>query len=169
MIDIEFSVTDPGLVDAYAELCRHVPDFVNTVTNQAVNVVGPLALDDFRQEPGAVKTPIKWTSAKQRRYVMMLKRMGLIPSPYVRTHALAKGWTLTVVYTPGELSSIELTNPVEYATYVIGLRRQDFHATTGWYYAPDKAAEWVAIFTDEVERALVKAWYAVDDIKQGAY
>lgn len=166
MMGVEFEVTDPGLVDAYEYLCRHVPEFVNTVTNAVANRVGPQILADFQQEPGAVKTPIEWTSSKQRRYVMMQKRRGLIGP---RTHALSKGYVLTVVYTPGEMTSLDLTNPTDYLTFVVGLRQQRFHANTGWYFAPDKAEIWQEIFLDEMETGLVKAFYAVDDVKRRDY
>lgn len=162
-MDIEFEVTDPGLVDAYIQLCQQAPEFVNKVTNDTVNVIAPMMLADFQQEPGPIKLPVHWTSEKQRHYVMWAKRMGLIPSPYVRTHALSKGWHIVVTYRPGAMTTMELANAAPEAVFVVGYRRQIWHRETGWYSAGDKAAEWGRIFMDEMERALIKAFYAVGE------
>lgn len=162
MINVEFEVTDPGLTDAYIELAEHAADFINTVTNRTVNDTADELLADFRQEPGPVKTPIAWTSDRQRRYVMAAKRAGLISTPYVRTHAVSQGWQITVIYAPGEMSRIELTNAAEAAPFVVGLRQQQWHKNTGWLYAPSLAEKWQAILTDRIEIDLIKAWYAVE-------
>ena len=167
-MDIEFEVTDPALIEAYTYLCEHVPEFVNTVTEQVASETGPELLKDFQQEPPPVKTPIHWTSDAQRRYVMMMKRKGLIPSPYVRTHAITLGFQMAITYAPGEMSSIELWNAVPEATYVIGLRQQRWHAETGWYYAPDKAAYWLGVLLDRMETALIRSFYAIDGYPTGA-
>lgn len=162
MITASVAVYDNGLIDAYADLADESADFVNVVTNQVVNDTADEVLADFRREPGGVRRPIIWTSAKQRRYVMWAIRQGLITAPYVRDHSLSRGWEMKVVYTPGELSRIELDNPSDIATFVYGLRQQQWHRATGWLYAPDEMAIWSDILVDRMETALIKAFYAVE-------
>jgi hypothetical protein len=162
MIDVEYRVTDNGLIDAYAQLCDHAPDFVNAVTNRTVNDTSTELLADFQQEPGPVATPIQWTTPKQRRYVMAMKRKGVIASPYVRTHSVSKGWRVQVIYTPDELSSISLFNANEVTPFAEGMRQQPWMRNTGWLYAPDLAEKWQRILTDRIEDDLIKAWYAVE-------
>lgn len=161
MIQVEFTVSDDKLIKEYEQVLQHVPDFVNVVTNRTVNRIAPQFLADLQREPGPVKTPIRWTSDRQRRYVMAAKRRGEIASPYSRTHAVARGWTVEVVYTPGELSSIEANNPAPETGFVVGLRQQQWMADTGWQKAEDVIDIWQAVLTDEIESDLIKAWYAI--------
>lgn len=163
MIDFEAKVYDNGLIDAYADLCQHAPDFVNGAVSGAVNDIEPAMMSDFRQEPGVVKRPIRWTSERQRRFVMAQIRAGKFSSPYVRMHAISQAWRSQVVYSAGEMTSIEVWNANEITTFVEGLHQQQWHKDTGWFYAPDKFEKWGGILTDVSETALIKAFYAVEE------
>ena len=162
MITTSLRVIDNGLIDAYIELADNPDAFVNVVTNQTVNETADELLADFQIEPGPVTYPIQWASARQRRYVMAQIRSGAIRAPYVRSHAVSKGWQIAVIYVPGELSQIELSNMAEHFTFVEGLRQQPYHRNTGWFQALDKVETWQKVLTDRIETALIRAWYAVE-------
>lgn len=162
MIDYSLEVDDPGVIDAYAALFAHAGAFVETVTRRTLDeTIAPVMLPDFQQEPGSVKHPIQWTSAKQRRYVKMKQRKGEIKAPYVRTHAVSRGWKLFLVQSGTDLTSIKLENNAAATDFVEGKRQQQFHKNTGWLNAGDLIQEWLPIVTDEIETALIKAFYAV--------
>lgn len=164
--DIQLTYQDDGLFAAYQELAANASDFVDTITTRTINEdVAPVMLPDFQQEPGPAVHPIAWTSPKQRRYVMAMIRKGVIRSPYVRTHALSQSWKLMLVYDPNGIVSVVMVNTSSVVDFVEGNRQQGFHADTGWFYANDKAQEWVGIITDEMETALIKAFYAVEPLK----
>lgn len=158
MINVEFSVTDNGLIDAYVELCEDPESFVNVTVNRTMDSLSVDILEDFQQEPDAVKLPITFTTSRQRRFVMARKS-----GPYVRAHAISQGWKLQVVYTPGQLTSVYLQNDVPEAIFVEGIRQQPFMAVTGWLYTPDLADKWLPIIEDRIETDLIKAFYAVGD------
>ena len=162
MITLSLEVQDPGIIDAYAYLLAHSGEFVQTVTRRTVEEdIAPVMLPDFQQEPGAVAKPIVWTSLKQRRYVMLQIRKGEIKS--VRTHAISKGWKLNTVQVGADMTSIQLTNDADGVDFVEGNRQQQFHKNTGWINAPDLIQEWLPIVTDEMETAILKAFYAAGD------
>lgn len=164
MIDLSLKVDDPGIVDAYAYLLRHSGEFVQTVTRRTVEEdIAPVMLPDFQQEPGAVAKPIKFTSAKQRRYVAAKIRKGELKTPYVRTHRISQGWELSTVQVGTDMASIRLKNEADGVDFVEGNRQQQWHKKTGWINAADKIQEWLPIVTDEMETALIKAFYAVGD------
>lgn len=82
--------------------------------------------------PGAVKYPVRWKSAKQRRAYFASNGFGRgIPSR--RTGKLQKSWRIT--FKPiarGGDGSISIFNAADYAGFVIGIDQQPFHADTGW-------------------------------------
>ncbi len=85
------------------------------------------------QYPPPPKYPLRWASAKQRRYVLSMARRGLIPLPYVRQFApssqrLGPSWKTVV---KGE--EVFVGTMVTYAPYVQSHEKQQpFHADTGW-------------------------------------
>lgn len=79
-------------------------------------------LPRLQTEPGKPTYPLKWRSQKQRRYVMAkLRREGNLP--YQRSHNLARGWKVEVIYNPRsnvEITDIVIYNAVPYAKFVVG-------------------------------------------------
>jgi hypothetical protein len=116
----------------------------------------------LRQQPGKPKYPIRWTSERQRRFVMAkLRRENNLP--YRRTGALVNAWDVSVNVqqvsrveawraevliflaklgvgslptTPPASVIIEVSNPSDVEQYVTGVNQQGFHQDTGWYYSP---------------------------------
>jgi len=116
-------------------------------------------LQRFRQEPGRPRYPIRWTSERQRRFVMAkLTRENNLP--YRRTGALVKAWDVNVDYqqvsrweafqinllrflaefgvgtrpqAPAAGVIVEVTNDSPIEQYVTGIHQQGFHQDTGWY------------------------------------
>lgn len=98
---------------------------------------------------------VRWKSAKQRRYVMMLASKGIIKLPYVRTNKLGEGWDvrIEIVWTRQNkigIIRIIVGNEVDYVKFVMGniglgvsrksievYRKpiQPFHLDTGWHLA----------------------------------
>jgi hypothetical protein len=73
---------------------------------------------------------IRWTSERQRRYVLAKQRReGNLP--YQRSHDYIHGWHVVGDYTEG-LSSIRVYHDWEGATFVGGEDQQIFHWDTGW-------------------------------------
>lgn len=86
--------------------------------------------------------PIKFTSEKQRRYVMMM----LKGKPYIRTHGLRRAWRYKTTVKNGVTTFI-VSNNAKSAKYVVGKwgrsekprqikeylkPMQKFHRVTGW-------------------------------------
>lgn len=163
MITFDAEVTEAKLTDAYIDLLGVLPDFTNAIVSRTVNDIGPQILQDLDREPGPVQLPIEWTTERQRRYVMAQKGRGRIPKQGSRTHEIALGWKYRVVYTPGQLSSLEVYNAVPGVSFVEGRDQQIFHKNTGWLHAPDVIAPWIEVLTDDVETALIKAFIVAED------
>lgn len=89
------------------------------------------------QQSGGQLPYIRWTSERQRRYVMAkLRREGNIP--YQRSHQYAGGWHVTGDYANG-LTSIDVWHDPypgddgeDVVQFVGGSRQQGFHQDTGW-------------------------------------
>lgn len=103
--------------------------------------VQPHLLDELTHIPGSPVYPIRWTSEKQRRFVMAkLRRENNLP--YQRTGQLAAGWEVLFVETKdGFDMKTRHADPVAKFVYGSFDRRrqfkQRFHSDTGW---PDAAA-----------------------------
>lgn len=76
-----------------------------------------------------------WFSGRQRRYVMMMIRRGLItPGTPRRTGNLAESWAYRVLE-----NRVELVNSADYAEYVQGNETQSRHeAMAGWLTVSEK-------------------------------
>lgn len=92
------------------------------VRGAALTVIYQKMLPRLQTEPGKPGYPLTWRSPKQRRFVMAkLRREGNLP--YQRTHGLARGWRVNVIYAPSnnvEITDITITNSAPYADFVVG-------------------------------------------------
>ena len=161
MSDFDFTVTfeDDGMFATVEDVTANLGAWVESVVRPVVaNDVGPDILQDAMTEPGAVKTPIRWTSPRQMRFVMMMKRKGLIASPYVRSHALSQGWYLSMDSISEDGLLIAMGNSAPHFRWVEGENQQGFHADTGWFYAPDKASGWADALVSAITLSLNEAW-----------
>lgn len=158
MSDIQVAISSNGKLTRLVNVVSHAPFFVDGIVRQAVvNDISPAILPEAQAEPGPVATPIEWTSPKQRRYVMMMIRKGLIPAPYVRSHALSQAWAFSVKTTSND-TTVTLANSSSVFQYVEGLNQQRFHANTGWLSASDKIPVWGDIVVSKIVDALQTAW-----------
>ncbi len=106
------------------------------IYGNAVSAIGNQTMQILSTEPGKPKYPIRWTSERQRKFVMAkLRKMGQIP--YIRTGKYAKAWEWFAKSTQsGGLFVIQNTaktsrgEPLE--QYVQGIHQQGFHKDTGW-------------------------------------
>lgn len=160
MFKYETTISNPDLITAYVELLRHVPDVVNIEMARAANKNAPLLLADLRKAPGAVKYPIAWKSAKQRKAYFATDGFGR-GIPTQRSGALGGGWRVTVVYAPNKITSIAARNDVPYRRFVTGEDQQPFHRNTGWQKDDDTLQIWSLIMADDVETGLIRSFYAV--------
>lgn len=154
------SVTDNGIIAAYEELMRSAPEFIYVNANNAVEGVKEEMITDLSVEPPKANASIQWTSDKQRRYVMSKFRKKL---PYPRQHYVSQGWRIEVLYTPAEMTSIQVYNASRSYRFVEGLYQQAFLRTIGWLYAPDRLEYWAQILEDRVYTEIVRAFYAVGE------
>lgn len=158
MSDIQVSITSNGKLAALVKVVSHAPFFVDGIVRQAVvNDISPAILPEAQAEPGPAAKPIEWTSIKQKRYVMAAIRRGLIPAPYIRTHALSQSWAFGVA-TESDSTTITLANSSSKFPFVEGASREKFHANTGWLYAPDKIPIWGNMVVGMLVTALQSAW-----------
>lgn len=108
-------------------------------------------------EPGPPRYPLRWASAKQRRYVMAkLRREGNLP--YQRTHELVNAWEAEFVFTE-DSGAFVVENTSAKARWVVGEDQQPYHADTGWVYGPRVVDEFVPI----VLTAYEETWITVSD------
>lgn len=108
-------------------------------------------------EPGRPSYPLRWASAKQRRYVMAkLRREGKLPYP--RTHELVKAWDAKFEFSE-DGGAFAVENTSDKARWVVGEDQQPYHADTGWVYGPRVVDEFVPI----VLTAYEETWITVSD------
>ena len=158
MSDIELSVESNGRLEAIIKQVSRFGEFVDGVVREAVTKdISPILLPAAQAEPGPVARPIEWTSPKQRRYVMMMIMKGLIPAPYIRTHALSQAWAFTVTTEPN-VTQVTLANSASKFRYVEGLDQQQFHKNTAWLTATDRIPAWTDITVEKLTDALHTAW-----------
>lgn len=162
MLHFEASIEGADTVHNLLYTIEHLDDFVVSTTKEAVySDIAPVVLPEAMAEPGAVARPIQWTSAKQRRYVMMKIRKGEIQAPYVRTHAVSRGWNYDVTVVEGDYTEVSLSNKASYFRFVEGINQQRFHANTGWLSAPAKASQWLAITLAGLQSAFERKWHSL--------
>jgi hypothetical protein len=154
MLQVEETITDSGLIEAYEQLCEQLGAVVPYVVERAQDNIGSAMLADFRTEPGPVVLPIEWTSDRQLRWYFATHK-----PPYRRTHALSQGWKLTRTIGGDGMTSLILVNESSALPFVEGFDQQQFHRNTGWFQYANKAAEWLAVLSDATETALIKLLY----------
>lgn len=159
MFNVSVEFIDNGRFNATSENVEFVAEFIDEIVRQEVrDNISPTVLPNFEEEPGAVRRPIHWTSAKQRRFVMRMQKLGLIPVPYVRTHSLSQSWTFTVTTIPEQATIVSLGNSSPHYHFVEGLNQQGFHKDTGWYYAPDRAMGWSGEVMGMIQHSINSWW-----------
>jgi hypothetical protein len=128
------------------------------IFGNVVAAIGNRTVSILSTEPGKPRYPIRWTSERQRRFVMAkLRRQGNLP--YRRTGQYAQGWQwqskttqdggLFTVFNPAQTARGE---PLE--QYVQGFRQQGFHKDTGWIPTQPTINQ----AQEEVELTLIVGW-----------
>jgi hypothetical protein len=174
-------------IEGLARLNRMIAELPVAVLARVEDKVVPVARRLARRllavMPGKPKYPIRWTSERQRRYVLgyVLKRdsEGHI-IPYERSGKLTEAWdvlvqvgSMAVSYgVPGPHPTglaamaglgqqagrgdfaLVLFNPAPMATYVQGKRQQLYHRDTGW----PNVREVAPVIAREVNPLIVMEW-----------
>lgn len=150
---------DTDILDAINDAARKAPGLTATAYGRQITRQKSALLKKLRTEPGSPKYPIRWTSERQRRFVMAkLKREGNLP--YRRTGGLVNAWDVSFDGATGEVS---VTNPVPSAVYVVGEMQQAMHKDTGWYSYQDVLADAVVL----AEEILIQTWFTLADPTAG--
>ncbi len=116
--------------------------------------IGELVRDQVARAPGPVHKPIRWASAKQRRYVMALVRQH---GPWVReSHALSQrliaSWT---VRAEGDMRVV-VGNRTTYGPWVQDATlQQPMHRATGWM--TDERAKEIVEKSGDIDRIMGQA------------
>ncbi len=151
------TVTDFDVLDAVRETAKAAPARMRRKLGAIAR--GPRAqrlIIRLSTEPGRPRYPLRWKSAKQRRYVMArLRETGNLP--YVRTHGLARGWAVTLDSIQEGAGAFIVSNPSRAAEYVQGDFAQPYHLDSGWPQAAPIIQEFAAGFESDV----IDAWYEV--------
>lgn len=158
-------VTNPGLLEAHAQVLEHAPEVANTLINRTANRERDRVLAQFRREPGPAASPVQWESDKQRRAYFASDGFGH-GIPYRRRtspNRMVDQWRLIVVYQPGRLTSISLENNDPARRFVTGRDQQKFHLVTGWYQEEPIIARSQRLLTSKVETDLIKSFYAIEE------
>lgn len=150
---------DTDILDAINDTARKSPGLMATAYGRQITRRKSALLKELRTEPGSPNYPIRWTSERQRRFVMAkLKREGNLP--YRRTHGLVNAWEAEFNPQTGEVT---VSNPVPSAVYVVGEQQQGFHRDTGWRDYEDVLADAVVLASD----ILIETWYVIADPTAG--
>jgi hypothetical protein len=120
---------------------------------------GPVAgamLRELSAEPGRPRYPLRWKSAKQRRFVMAkLRRERNLP--YRRSHRAARGWICVRDDIQEGVGLIRVENKTRYVEFVQGDSAQPMHLDTGW----PQAALIIRRYEPKFEDEIIKVWYKV--------
>lgn len=161
MLEVTLELTDSRLLAAYRELLTHPAEFLLTSLGQTFHRNQDSILQSLRREPGDVKTPIQWTSEKQRKAYFASNGFGN-GIPYRRTHQLSQAWKVSLIYNAGLFAEIAIRNDNPAVVFVEGDRQQAFHAATGWLNATDTLVVALETLENEVTSDLIRGWYAVE-------
>jgi hypothetical protein len=141
---------------------QQTPVLMERAFNRASSRLRSRLLEQLREQPGAPKYPLRWTSQRQRRYVMAkLRAEGNLP--YQRTGELAKAWHVEFASLDNG-GAITIWNDAAVERYVEGYDQQMMHADTGWPFAPQLIADFQELATD----VIIETWYTVSDFNAGA-
>jgi hypothetical protein len=158
MIRIE-TVVDSDIIKAYRDLARDMPKVTQKAFKGIVQRYSTKMLKELSTEPGKPRYPLRWKSARQRRYVMAkLRREGNLP--YQRTHKLARGWRVDTKATGNE-GYMRVYNDVPSAVFVQGDFAQPMHLDTGWPQAAEVFVKYEELMVDD----LIQTWYALVEFK----
>ncbi len=151
------TVTDFDVLDAVRETAKQAPARMRRKLDAIAR--GPRAqrlIIRLSSEPGRPRYPLRWKSAKQRRYVMAkLREAGNLP--YERSHAISRGWVFLLDSIQEGQGSFIAQNPARGVEYVQGDYAQMMHIDTGWPQAAPIIQEFAAGFESDV----IDAWYEV--------
>jgi hypothetical protein len=150
---------DRDILDAVLDNAQNGPARFNKKLRIKLEGLQARTLTRLHEQPGQPHYPIRWTSDRQRRYVMAkLRRMGNIP--YQRTGDFVAAWKTEFTTTAdGGLFAVVNTaktdkgQPLE--QYVTGDRQQGFHRDTGWYQSQDVLADVLV----EAEDDMINLWW----------
>lgn len=146
------------VLDAIDDAAKKAPGLMKTAYNRALRRLKPRILRDLRNEPPVLTEanyPLRWKSAKQRRYVMaMLRRTGNLP--YRRTHELRDGWGVNLNAT-SDGGILALENDVPSMRFVQGDDVQPFHLDNEW----PQVADIVNKYEELAEDILIDTWAVV--------
>lgn len=148
---------DNDIIDAIENNAGKLPQLMETAFKRQRQRIARKLRKELRTEPGPVKYPIQWSSAKQRKAFFATDGFGR-GIPTKRTGALVKAWEVSF-QSDGDTFAIVATNDKPYARYVIGENQQPFHRNTGWYQADEVILE----ATIEAQDALIETWFTVTD------
>lgn len=121
------------------------PKIINKELQATLDDVKEPALEALREQPGAVKYPIEWTSEKQRKAFFASDGFGA-GIPTTRTGDLAAAWEFNL-----EANTFVIRNRNSAAPYVYGSLaksnpgkyQQRFHVNTGWKTEVDTVNYWL--------------------------
>lgn len=155
---------DSGIIQGVRRTIQAAPTKMRRAFKAVSKEVQEGAISELKAlEPGPAKHPIRWTSEKQRRYVMRkLRKRGQIP--YVRTGGLVNAWRARQ-YTTESGGFITITNDASIYPYVMGDPdradwQQQFHVITGWP-TPDRILEVKRLWSARGALRIVKIWQEV--------
>lgn len=156
MYRIELQI-DLDVIEAIQEGAREVPGIMNTIVKRNLSRAKGRFLAQLREEPGPPQYPLRWKSAKQRRFVMAkLRSEGGIP--YVRSHDLSQGYDMELRI-DADGGEFIVTNDVPYHMFVSGDFAQPMMLDTGWV----QTSLLVTSFEDELTDILIESWFTAVD------
>lgn len=159
MFNATITVEDNGRFAQIEGVCQNFEAWVTDIVVPVVEEeVAPAILPEAQAEPGPVKVPIMWTSPKQRRFVRMMQKKGLIPVPYVRSHGISQGWAFSVVSVSGQGVIVALGNSAPGFEYAEGSQQQGWMRNTGWLTAGERAPKWGETTVLILSGAINEAW-----------
>lgn len=159
MYRAEFQVAE-DILGAWAEGARAAPGLMKTASRRNLSRFKSRVLLRLRDEPPKLTRanyPLRWKSARQRRYVMMKLRQEN-NLPYQRTHTLSEAWDVVLELT-SEGGTFYAVNDTPYVQYVVGDYQQPFHIDNGW----QPAAQQIVAAEEELSELLIETWYTVVD------
>jgi hypothetical protein len=155
-------IADTDILLAIEDAARKAPGLMTTVYTRAVNRMRPRILARLKINPGSPRYPIRWKSAKQRRYVMAkLRREGNLP--YKRTGDLLRAYDVQVVQQSPTNAIFEVINTDPKARFVVGDDAQPMHLDSGWV----QIADVVSNADLELQDILIDAYFTTTDIFAG--
>lgn len=145
------------VLDAVRETARKTPGLTKTVFRRRVRSVKSRMLPELRIKPGPPRYPLRWKSAKQRRFVMAkLRREGNLP--YQRTDDYINSFDVVGIET-AEGGILRMVNTHPAARYIGGDDQQPFHIDTGWQSYAEVVVKYSEIATNE----FIDDWFTIAD------